>query len=87
VPLDLGNLSSGEWRLNMIGIGLLLFGVAFLFMFSVQRGWISAPMRAGFGLAFGVALLAIGLRAYDKRWVLPPLPLASEFRERLVTPP
>lgn len=66
-PFDLGNLSSGEWWLNKIGIGLLLFGIAFLFMFSVERGWISPPMRAGFGLAIGAALLTIGLRVYENR--------------------
>ncbi len=67
VSLDLGNLRSGEWWLNKIGIGLLLFGVAFLFMFAVERGWITPPMRVGFGLAIGVALLVLGLRVYEDR--------------------
>ena len=65
VPLHLGKLSSGEWWLNKLGIGLLLFGVAFLFLFSMERGWITPPMRVGFGLAIGVALLALGLRVYE----------------------
>ncbi len=65
--LDLGNLRSGEGWLNKIGIGLLLFGVAFLFMFSIERGWITPPMRVGFGLAIGVALLVLGLRVYEDR--------------------
>lgn len=64
---DLGNLSRGEWWLNKLGIGLLLFGVAFLFMFSVERGWITPPMRVGFGLAIGATLLALGLRVYEDR--------------------
>ena len=69
-PLDLGNLGnlrSGEWWLNKVGIGLLLFGVAFLFLFSIERGWISPPMRVGFGLGIGAALLTIGLRVYEDR--------------------
>jgi uncharacterized membrane protein len=66
-PFDLGNLSSGEWWLNKLGIGLLLFGIAFFFMFSVERSWISPPMRVGFGLVIGVALLTIGLRIYENR--------------------
>jgi hypothetical protein len=31
------DLSSGEWWLNKLGIGLLLFGVAFLFIYSALR--------------------------------------------------
>lgn len=66
-PFDLGNLSSGEWWLNRLGIGLLLFGVAFLFMFSVERGWITPPMRVGLGLLIGAGLIALGLRVYEDR--------------------
>ena len=70
VPFDLGNLEdyrSGEWWLNKIGIGLLLLGVAFLYLLSVERGWIGPPIRVGFGLAVGATLLAIGLRVYEER--------------------
>ena len=67
MPFDLGNLSRGEWWLNKIGIGLLLFGVAFLFMLSVERGWLTPVMRVGFGLVIGGALLALGLRVYEDR--------------------
>jgi len=70
VPLDLsnlGNLRSGEWWLNKLGIGLLLFGVAFLFMFSVEKGWITPPLRVAFGLAVGTTLLVMGLHVYENR--------------------
>jgi len=67
MPFDVSNLSRGEWWLNKIGIGLLLFGVAFLFMLSVERGWITPVMRVGVGLAIGAMLLALGLRVYEGR--------------------
>jgi uncharacterized membrane protein len=63
----LGDLRSGEWWLNKLGIGLLLFGVAFLFVYSVERGWIGPWMRVGFGAVIGVGLLAVGLRVYERR--------------------
>lgn len=71
-PLDLGNLGdlrSGEWWLGRIGIGLLLFGVVFLFTYSVQRGWLTPQVQVGIGLAVGAALLGMGLRAYEDRRV------------------
>jgi uncharacterized membrane protein len=70
LPLDMremGDLRSGEWWLNKLGIGILLFGVALLFVYSVERGWIGPWMRVGFGAAIGTALLAVGLRVYESR--------------------
>ena len=64
---NLGDLRSGEWWLNKIGIGLLLLGVAFLYLLSVERGWITPPVRLGFGLAIGASLLVLGLRVYGHR--------------------
>ena len=63
----LGDLRSGEWWLNKLGIGLLLFGVAFLFVYSVERGWVGPWARVGFGAAIGAGLLAVGLRVYERR--------------------
>lgn len=56
-----------EYWLNKLGIGLLLLGVVFLFKYSVDQGWLTPPVRVGFGLALGVALLIIGLRLYRTR--------------------
>lgn len=70
VPIHFGelrDLRSGEWWLNKVGIGLLLLGVAFLFVYSVERGWIGPWMRVGIGVGIGVALLALGLRVYERR--------------------
>jgi uncharacterized membrane protein len=70
VPVDfgaIGDLRSGEWWLNKVGIGLLLFGVAFLFIYSVERGWIVPWMRVGAGLAIGISLLVVGSRVNRHR--------------------
>ena len=52
---------------QQIRTGLLLFGVAFLFLLSVERGWVTPGMRVGLGLAVGGTLLALGLRVYNNR--------------------
>src|SRR3712207_5137831 len=67
LPSNLRNLRSGEWWLNRVGIGLLLFGIAFLFKFAVDQNWITPPVRVGIGLAVGVGLLMVGLRVYEDR--------------------
>ncbi|MBA4115973.1 MAG: DUF2339 domain-containing protein [Rubrobacter sp.] len=67
LPFDASNLKSWEWWLNKVGIALLLLGVAFLFKLSAERGWLSYPLRVGFGLALGAGLLALGLRLHEGR--------------------
>jgi uncharacterized membrane protein len=67
VPFGLERLRSGEWWLNKIGIGLLLFGAAFLFKFSVDQNWITPSVRVGIGLALGALLVLLGLRVYADR--------------------
>lgn len=52
----------GEQWLNRIGIGLLLIGVAFLFKYSVDQGWLIPPVRSIIGLAIGMFLFGSGLR-------------------------
>ena len=70
LPFDAGKLRdfrSGEWWLNKVGIGLLLLGVAFLFVYSVERGWIGPWARVGVGAAIGASLLFVGLRVHEER--------------------
>lgn len=67
LPFDLERLRSGEWWLNKVGIGLLLFGAAFLFKFSVDQDWITPTVRVGIGLALGALLVMLGLRVYAER--------------------
>lgn len=56
----------GEQWLNRIGIGLLLVGVAFLFKYSIDQGWLIPPVRSAIGLGIGVALFATGLQMKPK---------------------
>ncbi|TYP93895.1 putative membrane protein (DUF2339) [Fodinibius salinus] len=50
-----------QW-LNRIGITLLLIGVAFLFKYSVDQGWLIPPIRSAIGLGIGVTLFFGGLQ-------------------------
>lgn len=59
-------LSTEDW-LSRIGIGLLLFGVAFLFRYTVDQGWLVPSVRVGFGAVLGGVLLAVGLRVFKAR--------------------
>ena len=52
---------NGEFWLSKVGIGLLLLGVAFLFKYSIEQGWITPVVRVAAGAAVGVALTAWGL--------------------------
>lgn len=67
LPFEVGDLRSGEWWLNKVGIALLLFGVAFLFKFSLDRGWLTPAVTVGIGLAIGFVLLGLGLRLHRRR--------------------
>lgn len=60
-------LRGWEWWLNKVGIGLLLFGVVFLFKFSVDQGWLVPEVRVGIGLSLGAVLVWFGLRVYEER--------------------
>ena len=44
-------MKNGAYWLNRIGIALLLFGVLFLFKYSIDNGWLKPWIRVAFGLA------------------------------------
>ncbi len=62
-------LRSEDW-ISYVGIGLLLLGLAFLFKYSIERGWLTPTVRIGFGVSIGLLLLGAGLRRADDRPVL-----------------
>lgn len=57
----------GQTWLNRLGIVLLLLGVALLFRYSIDMGWLTPGVRVGFGAAVGAVLTALGLRMGDGR--------------------
>ena len=57
-------IRSEDW-LGRVGIGLLLVGLAFLFKYAVDVGWLVPSVRVGFGAVLGSVLLAGGLRSYE----------------------
>ncbi len=65
-------LGSGEFWFKFLGIGLLLLGLAFFFKYSIDRGWLTEPVRVILGLILGTVLLGFGLafrrsrRAYSQ---------------------
>jgi hypothetical protein len=58
-PMDIVKIT-GNW-LNKIGIVIFLLGVAFLFKYSVDQGWLNEAVRVNIGLALGTTLLVAGL--------------------------
>lgn len=56
----------GEEWLNRIGIALLLIGMAFLFKYSIDQGWLIPPVRSGIGILTGIVLLWGGYRIKEK---------------------
>lgn len=58
----------GENWLQRMGIALLLLGVAFLFKYSIDQGWLVPPIRSLIGLGIGLSLFITGLQlGEDKR--------------------
>lgn len=58
-----------QFWISRIGIGLLLAGVAYLFKYAVDQGWLTPPIRVAFGVALGAALAIIGFRVQrQERW-------------------
>ncbi|MFC1525707.1 DUF2339 domain-containing protein [Candidatus Latescibacterota bacterium] len=60
-------LIQGETWLKLTGIALVLLGVAFLFKYSIDQGWLTESVRVGLALALGAVLFAVGLRVHPHR--------------------
>ena len=60
--LTVPDLGQGEFWLSKVGIGLLLLGVAFLFKYSIDQGWITPLVRVAAGAAVGTVLTFSGVR-------------------------
>ena len=58
--------SSEDW-LNKVGIGLVLFGLIFLFKYAIDKAWLTPLVRVLFGAGLGVLLLGVGLRIRQDR--------------------
>ena len=58
---------TSEDGLSYVGIGLLLFGLAFLFEYSIEQEGLVPMVRVGFGAFTGSILLGAGLRIYADR--------------------
>lgn len=61
------SIRSGEFWLNKLGIGLVLFGIAFLFKYSIDQGWLTPSVRVLFGVLAGIGLVLSGLRISTRR--------------------
>lgn len=61
------HMKKGDYWLNRVGIALLLFGVVFLFKYSIDNGWLKPWIRIAFGLALGLVVQFLGYRIYGKR--------------------
>lgn len=57
----------GEDWVGKVGVGLLFLGLAFLYRYAVEQGWIVPWLRVGFGLVLGGALVVLGLRRLRDR--------------------
>jgi len=63
----LGAIRNTEDWFNKIGMALLLFGLAFLFNYAVDEGWLTPTIRVLIGTGLGVVLTTLGFRLFEKR--------------------
>ncbi len=56
-----------EDLINKVGILLLLIGMAFLYKWGIDRGWITPTVRVIFGFVLGAGLIVFGSRIRSRR--------------------
>ncbi|HEX8695406.1 MAG TPA: DUF2339 domain-containing protein [Longimicrobium sp.] len=57
----------GQLWLNRLGIALVLLGIALLFRYSIEQGWLTPAVRVAIGAAAGAVLFGAGLRLDERR--------------------
>ena len=72
-PTIPAHMRSAEYWISRIGLGLLLLGLAFLFKYAVDQGWLTPAIRVAFGVALGIVLIVLGLRVRRQRPQFSPL--------------
>ena len=78
------NIKSGAWAAR-IGIALVLIGLALLFKYSIDVGWLGPHVRIGFGVVLGTILLGFGLRLASRRTALGHVLLGGSVATYFVT--
>ncbi|WP_448525613.1 DUF2339 domain-containing protein [Parathermosynechococcus lividus] len=59
-------LQNWELWLNRLGIGLLLLGIAFLFKYAIDLGWLTDGVLVAIGLLMATGLIALGWRLQQR---------------------
>ena len=77
-------IKSGAW-IGRMGIGLLLIGLALLFKFGIDRGWVTPEVRVIFGAVLAALLIAMGLKLVPRREALAHILLGGGFATFFVT--
>ena len=78
------DIKSGAWAAR-IGIALVLIGLALLFKYSIDEGWLGPNVRVGFGVVLGTILLGFGLRLAPRRIALGHVLLGGSVATYFVT--
>ncbi|MEE9441726.1 MAG: DUF2339 domain-containing protein [candidate division Zixibacteria bacterium] len=60
------HMKTSEYWLNKVGIALIILSAIFAFKYSIDKGWITPPIRIAFGVALGAVLMFFGLKTYKK---------------------
>lgn len=56
-----------QFWFTVIGVLLMLLGMVYLYNYSVEKGWITSPMKVSFGMAIGSLLLALGIFLHGRQ--------------------